>query len=169
MREIRVVINCDEGFVADTLRDFASAYEDNDGDWHEVEHGSGFLEFVEVPDPEPSLADIFDNKATEVRNKREEERQKLLKMNAEECEYIDALAKKLDFLRARGFILTKYFGGVVDGRPYNYITISQGAWKVEIQGSSVRRENGTLDVVSFAFANYEHPTMEEVIKKIAEW
>lgn len=166
MRQVRVVLTCDEGFVADSLRDFATAYEDEFGDFHEVEHGSGFLEFVEVPDPEPSLADVFDKKAKEVRDKREEERQKLIKMDAEEREYIDAMAEKLSFLCERGFKLSKYFGGIVDGWPYNYLTISQGAWKVEIKGSSVRRGDGTLDVVSFA---YEHPTLEDVIKKIAEW
>jgi len=169
MRQVRVVLTCDEGFVADSLRDFATAYEDKSGDFHEVEHGSGFLEFVEVPDPEPSLADVFDKKAKAVRDKREAERQKLIKMDAEEREYIDALAEKLSFLCERDFKLSKYIGGIVDGWPYNYLTISQGAWKVKIKGSSVRRGDGTLDVVSFAFANYEHPTLEDVIKKIAEW
>lgn len=169
MRKVRVVLTCDEGFVTDSLRDFASAYEDDFGDFHEVEHGSGFLEFVEVPDPEPSLADVFDKKAKAVRDKREEERQKLIRMDAEEREYIEALAEKLDFLRERGFILKKYFGGIVDEWPYNYLTIGKRGGEIDIKGSSVRRENGTLDVVSFAFANYEHPTMKDIIKKIAEW
>lgn len=169
MKQVRVVLTCDEGFVADSLRDFAAKYEDEFGDFHEVEHGSGFLEFVEVPAPEPSLADIFDNKAKAVRDKREEERQKLIRMDAEEREYIDALADQLNFLCERGFKLKKYFGGIVDGWPYNYLTISKGMRKVEIEGSSVRRENGTLDVLSHYYANYQHPTLEEVIKKIAEW
>ena len=168
MKQVRVVLTCDEGFVADSLRDFATAYEDNAGDWHEVEHGSGFLEFVEVPDPEPSLADVFDKKAKAVRDKREAERQKLIKMDAEEREYIDALAEKLAFLLERGFKLSKYFGGIVDGWPYNYLTISKGMRSVEIKGSSVRRESG-LDVLAFCYANYQHPTLEEVIKVIAEW
>lgn len=169
MKQVRVVLTCDEGFVADSLRDFAAKYEDEFGDFHEVEHGSGFLEFVEVPAPEPSLADIFDNKAKAVRDKREEERQKLIRMDAEEREYVDALAEKLDFLRGRGFELKKYFGGIVDGWPYNYINIiGKRGGRIAISGSSVRRESG-LDVVSFCFANYQHPTLEEVIKKIAEW
>lgn len=168
MKQVRVVLNCDEGFVADTLRDFASAYEDNDGDWHEVEHGSGFLEFIEVPDPELSLSDVFDKKAKEVRDKREAERQKLIRMDAEEREYIDALAEKLSFLYDRGFTLKKYFGGIVDGWPYNYLTIGKRGGKIEIKGSSVRRKSG-LDVLAFCYANYQHPTLEEVIKKIAEW
>lgn len=170
MKRVRVVLTCDEGFVADSLRDFANAYEDKFGDFHEVEHGSGFLEFVEVPDPEPSLADVFDKKAKEVADKREAERQKLIKMDAEEREYINALAEKLDFLRERGFTLKKYFGGIVDGWPYNYLTISKkNRWHgVEIKGSSVRRESG-LDVLADCYANYQHPTLEEVIKVIAEW
>ena len=77
MKQMRVVLTCDEGFVADSLRDFAAKYEDEFGDFHEVEHGSGFLEFIEVPDPEPSLADIFDKKAKAVRDKREEEQHRL--------------------------------------------------------------------------------------------
>ena len=161
-------MTCDEGFVADSLRDFASAYEDNFGDFHEVEHGSGFLEFVDVPDPEPSLADIFDKKAKAVRDKREEERQKLIRMDAEEREYINALAEKLDFLRERGCTLKKYFGGIVDGWPYNYLTICRRGREIEIKGSSVRRNSG-LDVLANCFANYQHPTLEEVIKVIAEW
>lgn len=49
MKEIRVVINCDEGFVTDTLREIATAYEDDLGDreWYEAEHGSGFIEVLE--------------------------------------------------------------------------------------------------------------------------
>ena len=168
MRQVRVVLTCDEGFVADSLRDFASAYEDDFGDFHEVEHGSGFLEFVEVPDPEPSLADVFDKKVKEMADKREAERQKLTKMDAEEREYIDLLAEKLSFLCERGFKLSKYFGGIVDGWPYNYLTISKRGAKIEIKGSSVRRESG-LDVLAFCYANYQHPTLEEVIKVIAEW
>ena len=81
MKQIRVVLTCDEGFVADSLREFASAYEDDFGDFHEVEHGSGFLEMIDVPDPEPSLADVFDKKAKVVRDKMEGERQKLIRMD----------------------------------------------------------------------------------------
>lgn len=45
----RIVINCDDGFVADTLREIAARYEDDLGDseWYEAEHGSGFIEEVE--------------------------------------------------------------------------------------------------------------------------
>jgi len=49
---------CDEGFVADSLRDFATAYEDNFGDEHEFEHGNGRLEFVEVSEPEEKQEDV---------------------------------------------------------------------------------------------------------------
>lgn len=168
MRQVRVVLTCDEGFVADSLRDFANAYEDESGDWHEVEHGSGFLEFIEVPDPEPSLADVFDKKAKQVSDKREALAQKLIKMDAEEREYIDALAEKLSFLCERGFKLSKYFGGIVYEWPYNYLTIRKGMRSVEIKGSSVRRKSG-LDVLASCYANYQHPTLEDVIKTIAEW
>lgn len=133
-----------------------------------VEHGSGLLEFVEVPDTEPSLADVFDKKAKAVRDKREAEWQKLLRMDAEEREYIDALAEKLSFLCERGFKLSKYFGGIVYGCPYNYLTIGKRGSKIEIKGSSVRRESG-LDVLASCYANYQHPTLEDVIKTIAEW
>lgn len=160
---------CDEGFVADSLRDFATAYEDNIGDWHEVEHGSGFLEFVEAPNPAPGLADIFDKKAKQVSDRREAERQRLLEMNVAEREYIDGLAERLSFLDKRGFKLKKHCGGIVYGWPYNYLAIQKGLREVDIKGSSVRRENGTLDVVSYDYATYEHPTLEDVIKKIAEW
>lgn len=51
----RIVINCDEGFVADTLREIAVRYEDAFEDigedaeqgFYEAEHGSGFIEEVE--------------------------------------------------------------------------------------------------------------------------
>lgn len=169
MKQIRVVLTCDDGFVAETMRNIATMIEDEEQSWYEAEHGSGFTEEIEVPDPEPSLADVFDKKAKDVADKREAERKKLIKMDAEEREYIDAIAEKLDFLRGRGFELKKYFGGIVDGWPYNYLNIiSKRGRRIEIKGSSVRRESG-LDVVAFYFANYQHPTLEEVIKKIAEW
>lgn len=169
MKQVRVVLTCDEGFVAETMRDIATMIEDEEQSWYEAEHGSGFTEEIEVPDPEPSLADVFDKKAKETADKREAQRQKLIKMDAEEREYIDALAEKLDFLRDRGFTLNKYFGGIVDGRPYNYLNIiSKRGRNIAINGSSVRRDSG-LNVVAFYFANYQHPTLEEVIKVIAEW
>ena len=168
MRKVRVVLTCDEGFVADSLRDFATAYEDNAGDFHEVEHGSGFLEFVEVPDPKPSLEEVFEAKAEAVWNERKKKAEELMKMNADERDYINALAEKLSFLTERGFTLKKYFGPIVDGWPYNYLTISKGGRSVEIKGSSVRRQSG-LNVLACCYANYQHPTLEDVIKIIAEW
>lgn len=55
MKEIRVVINCDEGFVADTLREIAMRYEnaiDDIGEdakegFFEAQHGSAYIEVVE--------------------------------------------------------------------------------------------------------------------------
>lgn len=47
MKQIRVVLICDEGFVADTLRDIATMIEDEERSWYEAEHGSGFTEEVE--------------------------------------------------------------------------------------------------------------------------
>lgn len=46
MKKIRIVINCDEGFVADTLRDIATLYEDelDTTKWYETDHGCGFME-----------------------------------------------------------------------------------------------------------------------------
>ena len=172
MKQVRVVLTCDEGFVADSLRDFASAYEDNFGDFHEVEHGSGFLEFIEVPDPEPSLADIFDKKAKAVRDKREEERQKeqkKQKMLADERTYIRETAKALAFLGERGFKVSTYYGGMLDGWPYTYVRIEKSGLWVEIEGSSLRRSDGKLNQVSPYIANYVNPTMEELIETIAEW
>ena len=50
MKEIRIVIFCDEGFVAETMRDIATAYEDDmDREWYEAEHGSATIEEVEMP------------------------------------------------------------------------------------------------------------------------
>jgi hypothetical protein len=50
MKEIRIVINCDEGFVADTLREIATQYE-NGGyaqfGFYEAEHGVGTIEETE--------------------------------------------------------------------------------------------------------------------------
>ena len=169
MRQVRVVLTCDEGFVADSLRDFASAYEDKFGDWHEVEHGSGFLEFVEVPDPEPSLADVFDKKAKEMADKREAERQKKQKMLADERAYIREAANALAFLSERGFKVSTWDGGLLDGCPYTYVRIEKGGRWVEIEGSSVRRTDGKLNQVSPYIANYVSPTMEELIETIAEW
>jgi len=168
MRKVKVVLVCDEGFVADSLREFATAYEDNFGDWHEVEHGSGFLEFVEVPDPEPSLAEVFDKKRESVMDERERRRRELERMDEEERAWIMEMAEKLAFLRERGFEVKTHFGGIVNGWPYNYIMIEKGRW-VQIDGSSVRRTDGTLDQTSPYIANYNHPTMEELIKIIAEW
>lgn len=47
MKKIRVVLICDEWFVADTLREIATMIEDDDREWYEAEHGSGFIEEVE--------------------------------------------------------------------------------------------------------------------------
>lgn len=169
MRQVRVVLTCDEGFVADTLRDFATAYEDDFGDYHEVEHGSGFLEFIEVPDPEPNLEEVFDKKAEAVWNKRMKELEVLMKMNADEQDYIFALAEKLAFLTERGFTLKKYFGGIVDGWPYNYLRISKGGFWVEIKGSTIRRTDGEITHLSPYIYNTERLTLESLVKHIAEW
>ena len=51
MKEIRIVINCDEGFVADTLRDIATQYENGEYaqfGFYEVEHGVGTIEETEL-------------------------------------------------------------------------------------------------------------------------
>lgn len=168
MRKVKVVLICDEGFVADSLREFATAYEDNFGDWHEVEHGSGFLEFVEVPDPEPSLAEVFDKKRESVMDERERRRRELERMDEEEREWVMKTAEKLAFLRERGFQVKPYFGGIVDGWPYNYVHIGRGRW-VDIEGSSVRREDGRLNQSSPYIANYLNPTMEALLEEIATW
>jgi len=168
-REIRIVINCDEGFVADTLREFAGKYEDEFGDWHECEHGSGFLEFVEVPDPEPSLADVFDKKVKDVADKREAERKKRLNMLDAERKYVHETAEKLAFLRERRFKVSTYDGGLLDGgMPYTYVRIEKGCRWVEIHGSSVRRTDGRINQASPYIAPVTS-TMEELIKTIAEW
>lgn len=170
MRQVRVVLTCDEGFVADSLRDFATAYEDREGDWFEVEHGSGFLEFVEVP--EPSLADIFDKKKEKVLDEREQERLRLQKMDEEERAWIEATLPKLEFLKARGFKVEKYFGGIVNRWPYNYIRIykkgTMNCW-VEIEGSTVRRNDGTISHLSPIIYNTEVLTLEGLVKRVAEW
>lgn len=172
MRQVRVVLTCDEGFVADSLRDFANAYEDAPcgKDWLEVKHGSGFLEFVEVPDPAPNLADVFDVARNAVLDERDRKRRELMDMQAADRKWIDETITKLEFLKDRGFKVTKYFGGIVDGHPYNYIRIDKGGncW-VEIEGSSARRKDGTLDLCSPFIANYEHPRLETLIKEIAQW
>lgn len=48
MKEIRVVVVCDEGYVADTLRDIAALYENDldNSEFYSAEHGSGFWEEV---------------------------------------------------------------------------------------------------------------------------
>lgn len=169
MRQVRVVLNCDEGFVADALRDFATAYEEKDGDWHEVRHGSGFLEFIEVPDPEPSLEQVFDKKKKEVDDAKKREWDKLRKMDLDERSWVADMVGKLEFLEARGFRVRPYYGGIVDKWPHNYIQIDgKGRW-VAIEGSSVRRADGTIDQTSPYIANYLNPTMEELIKIIAKW
>lgn len=49
MKEIRIVINCDEGFVADTLREIATIYEDtlDEAGFYEAEHGCASMEIVD--------------------------------------------------------------------------------------------------------------------------
>ena len=47
MKQIRVVVVCDEGYVADTLRDIATMIEYEEREWYEAEHGSGFIEEIE--------------------------------------------------------------------------------------------------------------------------
>lgn len=47
MKQIRVVLTCDEGYVAETLRDIATMIEDKEREWYEAEHGCGFIEEVE--------------------------------------------------------------------------------------------------------------------------
>lgn len=171
-REIRIVINCDEGFVADTLREFAGKYEDEFGDWYECEHGSGFLEFVNVPDPEPSLEDVFTAKRESVLSERDRKQKERLDMQDEEREWINETLPKLKFLEQHGFSVTKYFGGFVEGWPYNYIRIDKSdamnCW-VEIEGSTARRKDGTIDHVSPIIYNTEVLTLDGLIKKIAEW
>ena len=51
MKEIRIVINCDEGFVADTLREIATRYENGEYaqfGFYEAEHGVGTIEENEL-------------------------------------------------------------------------------------------------------------------------
>jgi hypothetical protein len=56
MKNIRIVINCDEGFVADTLREIATRYENAVQDlgeyaqfgFYEAEHGAGTIEETEL-------------------------------------------------------------------------------------------------------------------------
>jgi len=170
MREVRIIINCDEGFVADTLRDIATAYEDDmEQGWYEAEHGAGSLEFTEAPDPEPSLQEMFDEAAGVAQRKREAEIKRLMDMQHEERIWVEDTFQKLEFLKERGFKVGKYFGGIVDGYPYNYITISKGLRGVEIMGATVRRTDGTIDHVSGQFYNTERLTMEDLIKRIATW
>lgn len=99
MREIRIVINCDEGFVADTLRDLATAYEDDmdERDWLEVEHGCGSLEFVEVPDPKPSQDDIVGGIFAKRKSIDDEIQDKEAKRDA----YIEELEAKVKELAPR--------------------------------------------------------------------
>lgn len=55
MKEVRIVINCDEGFVADTLREIATRHENAVEDlgeyaqfgFYEAEHGSANIELVD--------------------------------------------------------------------------------------------------------------------------
>lgn len=99
MRQVRVFLTCDEGFVADSLRDFANAYEDAPGgkDWLEVEHGSGFLEFVEVPDPYPTHDEIISGIIAKRKALNEEAMDKEAKRNA----HIEELEAKIKALAPR--------------------------------------------------------------------
>ena len=170
MREVHINITCDDGYVADTLRDFATAYEDNFGDWLEVEHGSGFVEFVEIPDPEPSLADIFDMKKKVVEDEGEKELRRLEKEDEEERAWLKQTEEKLAFLRDRGFKVSTYFGGINLGFPYNYIRIAKsGNLWVEIKGSSARTADGRLDLLAPIIDTGRKWSLEDVIEKIAEW
>lgn len=172
MKQIRVVLTCDEYYVADTLREVATMIEDGEQSWYEAGHGSGFTEEVDVPDPQPSLDEMFDEAASAEQRKREDKHRKQLAMQDEERKWIEDTMPKFEFLKDRGFTVTKYFGGLIDGWPYNYIRIEKrnamNCW-VEIMGATVRREDGTLDHLSPIIYNTEVLTMEKLIKKIAEW
>ena len=125
---------------------------------------------TKVEEEKPSLEDIFDIKAANERSKREQKRRELMTMDAQERAYIDELFDKLAFIRERGISVKTYFGGIVDGWPYNYITIGSrnGRW-VEIKGSTVRRKDNLIDHLSPYIYNTEKLTLEDVVKRVAEW
>lgn len=172
MKDIRIIINCEREYIAETLMRIASEYEHEMGvaDWIEVEHGCGFIEEVEIPSPLPSLAEQFDEAFHAKAREREAERLKLKEMDSEERRWIEETIPKLEFLNQRGFKVTKYFGGIVDGWPCNYIRIEKlGNCWVEIEGSTIRKTDGTIDFLSPLIYNTEVMTMEKLIKRIAEW
>jgi hypothetical protein len=133
-----------------------------------LEEGEGEAHIEPLDLTGSKLEKIFDIQSANIKSEKDRERQRRLKMDADERVWIDETIEKLKFLRERGFKVMPYFGGIVDGWPYNYIMIEKGRW-VQIDGSSVRRTDGTLDQTSPYIANYNHPTMEELIKIIAEW
>ena len=125
---------------------------------------------TQVEEEKPSLEDIFDIKAANERSKREQKRRELMTMDAQERAWIDEMVDKLAFLRSHGIQVKPYFGGIVDGWPYNYITIGSrnGRW-VEIKGSTVRRKDNLIDHLSPYIYNTEKLTLEDVVKRVAEW
>ena len=48
--DVRIIINCEREYIAETLMRIASEYEHEMGlaDWIEVEHGVGFIEEIEL-------------------------------------------------------------------------------------------------------------------------
>lgn len=116
-----------------------------------------------------SLEKLFDKKKAEVDDAKKREWERLRKMDLDERAWVADMVGKLEFLESRGFTVRPYYGGIVDKWPHNYIQIEgKGRW-VAIEGSSVRRADGTLDQTSPYIANYSRPTMEELIKIIAKW
>jgi len=120
-------------------------------------------------DEAASLELAFDLSAAEAKSEMEQRERKLKSMDAAERAWIDETIDKLAFLRERGFEVRPYFGGIVDGWPYNYIWVSRGMMSVAIQGSSVRNTDGTIDHVSGHIYNTEVLTLEALVKKIAKW
>lgn len=115
------------------------------------------------------LEKIFDKKKAAVDDAKKREWERLRMMDLDERAWVADMVGKLEFLESRGFRVRPYYGGIVDKWPHNYIQIDgKGRW-VAIEGSSVRRQDGTLDQTSPYIANYNHPTMEELIKTIAQW
>ena len=47
VKEVRVVITCKEGHVAEALREVAAMIDEGEREWYEAEHGCGFTEKVE--------------------------------------------------------------------------------------------------------------------------
>lgn len=130
---------------------------------------------TEVEKEKIDLEKMFDIEAANKKSEQERKRQNLLMREARAWEWCEEMVEKLKFLRARGFEVNSYRGGIVDGYPYDYVTINAGGGVryVELKphvssDGSISEEIETICPLPYIFPVKGGLKIEEIIKKVVE-